>query len=217
MSLLNLLLFPILMALGLFESNGSGGDGAGDQPAASGKDAPPADGAKPDAAPDAKPDAKAEPLGEGGKAALEEERRARREEKRRADAAEAELNRIKEANQSESERAINAARKEGKEEADTRWSGIVRRTSVESALVAAGCSDPAIVSRAAEFANLNVNSETGEVEDLAATVQTFKNAHPTLFTARVPSGSVDQGARPTEQKPSTLADAVNQHYAGSPS
>jgi hypothetical protein len=205
MSFFNLLLLPFLLLSLLFKTDGPGADGGSGDPGAddSTKDDAAA-GAKPAGA---KPDTKDEPLGDGGKAALEAERVRARNEKKRADTAEAELQRLRDATQSESEKAINDAKKEAAAEERSKWVGVIRQTRVESALTAAGCSDPSIVSRATEFAELNV-TDTGEVEGLTATVDAFKAAHPTLFTARVPSGSADQGVKPTDDKPRTYEEAV---------
>lgn len=213
MTFLNFLLLPVLFLRLLFDGEGSSGDagGAGDPPAGDAKPTPPPTGAKP--AGDTKPDAKDDELGEGGKAALEAERVRARTEKRRADAAETELQRLRDATQSESEKAINDAKKEARTESDAKWSGIIRQVRVEGALIAAGCSDPAIASRATEFAELSVSDTTGEVEGLTATVEAFKAAHPTLFTARVPGGDADQGVRAHDAKPLTYEEAVQQQLA----
>lgn len=213
MTLLNLLLMPVLFLRLLFDGDGASGDagGAGDPPASDAKATPPPTGAKP--ADGAKPDAKDEELGEGGKAALAEERRQRAAERKRADAAETELLKLRDATQSESEKAVNDAKKEARAESDAKWSGVIRQVRVEGALIAAGCSDPAIASRATEFAELPISDTTGEVEGLTATVEAFKAAHSTLFTARVPGGDADQGVRAHDDKPLTYEEAVTRQLA----
>lgn len=198
MTALNLLLIPVLWLLGLFDGDGGGDAGtAGTTDGGSTKSSDSATktdaGTKTDTA--TKTDATADDLGEAGKRAIAEERKQRRAEKDRADAAEAELQRLRDATQSESEKAVNDAKKAGASEERAKWEGLIRRTRVESALTAAGCNDAAIASLASDFTDLKI-TDTGDVEDLTATVESFKTAHPTLFTARVPSGSADQGARP---------------------
>lgn len=56
-------------------------------------------------------------LGDAGKTALEAERRARREAEKQAKTAQAELTKLREATQSESEKALQAAKAEGRTEA----------------------------------------------------------------------------------------------------
>lgn len=213
MTFLNLLLLPFLAALGLFETAPPGDGGAG---GSAGNSQPPAtgDGQPPPASGDGDAKEGEDQLGDAGKRAIKAERDRATAEKRRADAAEAELQKVRAANQSEQEKAISDARKEGYDEATTKYEGLIRRATVESALTAAGSQDAAIASLAPDFATLAVNPDTGEVAGLDEAVKTFKAAHQTLFTARVASGSADQGAKPPAQnRPSSLEDAVNQHYA----
>lgn len=216
MTFLNLILIPLLWLLDLFETGDADVGNAGDPPAGEGKPAKPADASPAETKPDeAKPEPKDEPLGEGGKAALVKEREQRAAEKKRADAAEAELTKLREATQSESEKAINEAKKQATAEERNKWTGVIRQTRVESALMAAGCNDPSIAALAREFTDLKVTDE-GDIENLTATVEAFKKSHPTLFTARVASGSADQGAKPTgPNRPQTLESALDAHYAGS--
>jgi hypothetical protein len=210
--MLNLLLIPFLVALGLLDGEGAAaGDGKAGDGAAEG--AKPDDAAKPDDKAAAKPDTKPDEgeLGDAGKAALTAERKARRDAEARATAAEKERDALKTATQSESEKAISDAKKEAATEADAKWAGLIRRTKVEAAIAALG-GDP-VLADSREFADLKV-TDTGDVEELTATVDAFKAAHPTLFTARVPGGSADQGAKPPGgQKPATLQEAVEAHYA----
>ena len=207
MGWLNLLLLPVLAALGLFETTpggASGGEPATGEPA------------KPSVALPAEPPADTEPLGEGGKRALDEERRARRAEKARADAAEAELARVREAGQSDQEKAINDAKKQAAAEERTRWEGRAIRAEAKSALASAGAGDVSVAVAAFldEHRDLKVNDD-GEIEDLDKAVKAFKDAHKTLFTARVPSGSADQGAKPPDTKPRNLEDAISASLMGS--
>lgn len=229
MGLLNLLLFPVLAALGLFEtapaggatSGAPGGDAAGGSgttptppappatPAAQGGGATggadqgtpaPASGTKPDAGP------------AGGVEALRADLAGERDKRQ---AVERELEQLRNATKTDSEKALDAAKKEGRAEADGQWSGRVIRSEAKSALAAAGATDVGVAVAAFldEHRSLKVNDE-GEVEELAAKVTAFTKAHPTLFTARVPSGSGDGGATPPPPtKPAgSLEEALTRHY-----
>lgn len=137
-------------------------------------------------------------LGDAGKRALAAERTAAREARERAEAAERQLEELRTASQSDQEKALTQARKEGETTATQKWEALVRRTSVQAALQAAGSSDPAIVALAPEFAALKVTDEGG-VEGLADALEAFRSAHPTLFGAATPPpptpASADGGAR----------------------
>lgn len=215
MTFLNLLLLPVLFLRLLFDGEGAGGDtgDAGDPPTGEGKPAatPPADDKKQVAKPPSgSPESVLADL-----ARERDKRQAAESEAKRLQGVEGELQKLREASQSESEKAINDAKREATTEERGKWEGVIRQTRVESALIAAGCTDPEIVSRASVFADLKVTDQ-GAVEALTETVETFKTAHPTLFTARVPGGSADQGRRPdTDQKPTSLEGALEAHYSGS--
>lgn len=135
-------------------------------------------------------------LGEGGKSALQKERQAARDATARADAAEKELSDLKAAGQSDSEKAIAKARKEGADEVLTRVQTQVRSARVESALLAAGV-DPSLLdlaARADEFTGLKVTDD-GAVEGLADAIKTLKTARPVLFKAAPTAGTNDGGVR----------------------
>ena len=148
----------------------------------------------PPAAPETEPaTGTAEALGEGGKQALQQEREARKTAEKALAAATKRLTDLETAGKSEQEQAIIKAKAEGATEALTRAQAMVRRASVREALVAAGCTDPAIAARADEFGELAVD-EDGNVGGLVKAVGDFKGAHPTLFLARRPTGSADAGS-----------------------
>lgn len=147
-------------------------------------------------------------LGDAGKKALKAERDARRDAERRAQAAEKERDDLRAATQSDSEKAINEAKKAAAAEERGKWEGLIRRTRVESALTAAGCIDPSLASLAPDFADLKV-TDTGLVEDMDSVIEKFKTAHPRQFAATAPSGSADQGVKPNDNKrPKTLEESV---------
>lgn len=212
MALLNLILVPFLIALGLWEGEGGGDAGAaGDPPADSSK--------KPDAKPEpAKPDAGRA----GGEDALRADLAKERDKRQGLEAELGELRPLKQrleqleaANQTETEKAINAAKKEATTAERARWEGVIRAARVETALSAAGCTDPSVAALARDFSGLKVN-DNGDVENLTETVQAFKDAHPTLFTARVPGGQIDQGVQPDSDKPRTYEEAVTAYYTSRP-
>lgn len=177
--------------------------GAGAMPGQAGQQqptTPPPAGATPPAGttttPEAEPPATGEDaLGDAGKKALDAERDAREQAEKRAKAAEQELEKLRKAGQTEQEKALEAARDEARTEADSRWTGIVRRAQVERALIAAGISQSelALAAAAPDFDSLAL-SEEGRLEDLTKAVDTFKASHPALFAQAAPrNGSFDTG------------------------
>jgi hypothetical protein len=137
-----------------------------------------------------------EALGDAGKRILAEARRAAKDAEDRAKAAEQERDALRAATQTDHEKAIEAARKEASSEAEARWQGHVRRSSVRQALTAAGISHSELdlAANAPEFGALTV-SDTGDVEDLAKTVDAFKAHHPALFATTAPAPPGGQGVR----------------------
>lgn len=217
MALLNIL-FAIFTLLGRIDAGGSG-DGGNDGPVSGGDEPAKGDGAQTgDGAQDASKDDDT-PLGDAGKKALDQERAARRAAERRAREAEAEAERLRGATQTEQEKAIDDAKKTAAAEERIRWESRAIRAESKSALAAAGAGDVAVAVAAFldENRDLKVNDQ-GEIDDLDATVQAFKKAHPTLFTARVPGGSADQGAKPpADKRAGSLEEAYERHYTQRPS
>ena len=162
---------------------------AGATPVATG--ATPAQTAAPQTEPDASATEYPAGLGDAGKQALDRMKAAAKEAEARAKKAEHELEAIRAATQSESEKAIAAARKEGATEAAAKADARVRRSEVRRMLAAAGCVDVDIAARADDFAGLPV-SEDGDVEGLPKAVEAFKAAHASLFATRS-VGSPDAG------------------------
>lgn len=143
-----------------------------------------------------------EPLGDAGKGALQAERKAAREATKRAEAAERELEALRTANQSDQEKAIAAARKEGAAEAKAQADARVRRSEVRRVLATAGCVDVDIAAMAGDFSDLAV-TEDGDVEGLDKAVAEFQKAHPTLFGSKRPTGSADAGSTTSAGAPQT--------------
>lgn len=138
----------------------------------------------------------AEGLGDGGKKALESERKAAREALKRAETAEKELEKLRQASQSDQEKALDTARKEGAAEAAKAAAVRIRRAEVRRSLTAAGiqATELALAATASEFGDLEVDDE-GEVAGLDEAVNAFKAAHPSLFGKPAASGSMDGGVR----------------------
>lgn len=184
-------------------------DADGGTTSAGGSSAATTDATSKDAANSTTDDSGEAALGDAGKRALKAERDARREAERRAAAAEKERDDLRTATQSESEKAINDAKKQAATEERQKWEGLIRRTRVEAALATEGCIDPALAALAPDFADLKV-SDTGMLDGLDSTIEAFKKAHPRQFAATAPSGSVDQGVKPADntKKPKTLEESV---------
>jgi hypothetical protein len=126
--------------------------------------------------------------------------------------AEKELESLKAAGLSESEKAIANAKKEGAAEVTTRWSSQVRRSEVKAALTSEGINpnllDLAILADA--FSGLKVTDE-GEVEGLADAIKAFKAAKPDLFTRPAVPGTADGGTR---GKPGLTKEAIKNMTTG---
>ena len=179
---------------------------------------PQSEPAKPDAAqqpaaPTPPATGDAEPLGDAGKRALNEERTARRAAEKATETAAARIVELENASRTDQEKAVADALKEGEISERAKWHDTIRALRVEGALRDAGCTDPGIASRGAEFAPLKVKDD-GSVEDLDKTVEAFKAAHPTLFATGRPQGDFGNGQRGTGQpnEPATLGDSIAQHY-----
>jgi hypothetical protein len=133
-------------------------------------------------------------LGDAGKRAIDAERAKATAADKRAKAAEAELEKLRTATLSDTEKAIDQAKKDGAAEVLTRIHGQVRRSEVRTALISAGLT-PSLLSLAAksdEFEALKV-SDDGEVEGLDDAVAGFKKAHADLFGKPGIPGSFDTG------------------------
>jgi hypothetical protein len=136
-------------------------------------------------------------LGDAGKRALNEERTARRDAEERAKAFEKELAELRTANQTDSEKALEAAKKAGAGEVTERFHVQIRRSEVKAALTSAGIS-PSVMDLAVaapEFAALKINDE-GEVVGLEAAVDAFKKARSDLFVTKPTPRPGDTGLGP---------------------
>ncbi len=179
---------------------------AGATPVAAGATPAQTPPAEPVAAPQITPDPSAtdypDGLGDAGKQALDRMKATAKDAESRAKKAEKALADIQAASQSDSEKAIAAARLEGATEAGAKADARVRRAEVRAALTAAGCSAVDIVAKADEFAELEVD-EDGNVIGLDKAVAAVKAANASLFGAKRPTGSADAGSATSTGAPQT--------------
>lgn len=220
--------------------NGTNGSGTGATPGAGATPAQPAPnvssaGATPDPTNAGSPPAPATPpvtppatgddqLGDAGRRAIEAERAAARAADERARAAESELQKLREAGQSDAEKALTQARREAQAEERTKWQAHIRSAEVRSALRASGMTNDktlALAVQAPELAKLKVTDE-GSVEQLSEAIAAFKKDYPELFAAAAPGtpppppapgGAWDGAAGGGKPQPASLEDAIAAHYA----
>lgn len=208
------------------EGNQSGANGgnSGTTPPATGT--PPPAGATPAAAAGTKPatgdDSATDDstLGDSGKAAIREERRRAKEAEDRAKAAETELQQLREAGQSDQDKAITQARREGAAERDAHWKARIRAAEVRGALRGGGIVDDEALELALgarHFRDLKVDSETGSVDGLPEAVEAFRKTAPWAFkttsgtpTPGGPWGGAEGGNKTKE--PASLTEAIAAHY-----
>jgi hypothetical protein len=190
---------------------------AGAMPAAAGATPAQSTPVSPAAAPAEPATGDPDALGEGGKAAIVKERAAARAALDRATAAETELANLKTASQTETERAIAQAKKEGAESVSAKLNDRIRRSEARASLLAAGANaefvDLAV--NADEFKGLKVSAE-GEVEGLEEAIATFKKSHGGVFakaTAGAGSGDLGTGSGQGASQVAPGYDRLSQAYA----
>lgn len=159
--------------------------------------APPATGDDGKPAGDGKPDAD---LGDAGKAALAAERTAAKEAKARADALEAELTKLREASQTEQEKALAAAARDAEKRGREAVLGTVGTRLTEAAVVAYATgklADPSDALALADLSDVKVDADSLTVDDAAVrrAVDDLLKRKPHLAAKRT-NGSGDGGARP---------------------
>lgn len=144
-------------------------------------------------------------LGEGGRKALEAERKARRAAERAAKAATAEIEKIKEAQLDETERALVQARREAREEALAEVNSRVVKAEVKA--VATGkLNDPADALTFLDLSDFEVSEDgTVDTKAIAKAIDELVKTKPYLAAQRV-GGDVDGGAR---GKPTTSSGDMN--------
>lgn len=151
-------------------------------------------------------------LGDAGKRALDAMKAERNAALAAAKAAERELEQLKAASLSESEKAIAAARKAGADEVTERLHARVRRAEVKLALARAGAVPSLIedLANAAEFASLVID-DTDQVTGLDDALKAHRARVPDAYRAPATPGpgSVDGGPRaPGAPRATDLATAV---------
>jgi hypothetical protein len=151
-------------------------------------------------------------MGDAGKKALDAMKAERNAALAASKAAERELEQLRSANLSESEKAIADARKAGADEVTERLHARVRRAETKLALAAAGAT-PSLVedlANAAEFAALRID-EDDQVVGLDDAVKAHRARVPDAYRAPIAAGpgSVDGGPRaPGAPRATDLASAV---------
>lgn len=158
------------------DATGEGGDQAG-SPAAGG--GPAAEGS------DADP---AEALGDAGKKALQAERDARKAAEKKAKSAEAELAKLREAQMSEHEKAVEAARREGATETETRFQR--RLFAAEAKVAAAGkladptlLADPDVAKNLLGLDDIPMDGENIDSEAISKAIDQLVEKRPFLKAA----------------------------------
>ncbi|HYM82524.1 MAG TPA: hypothetical protein VEY67_00020, partial [Candidatus Dormibacteraeota bacterium] len=151
-------------------------------------------------------------LGDAGKRALDAMKAERNAALAASKAAERELEQLRTASLSETEKAIAAARKAGADEVTERLHARVRRAETKLALARAGAMSSLIedLANAAEFAALVVD-DADQVAGLDDAIKAHKARVPDAYRAPTSPGpgSVDGGARaPGAPRANDLASAV---------
>jgi hypothetical protein len=136
-------------------------------------------------------------LGESGQKVLREARQARREAEDRARAAEEERDALRAASQSDVERAIAKARRDGAAEVTSKFQSQLRTAGVKAGLVAAGINPELVdlVTRDDAFANLDVDDD-GAISGLDAAIATLRKSRPSAFAKSGDFGGGNRGATP---------------------
>ena len=179
--------------------------------------APPAPPATPPATPPAPPAPPATgdaELGEAGRKAIATERKAARDAQDALKAAQTELETLKAAGLTESEKAIKDAAKTATEVERAKWQSSIREVRVEAALRVAGASNEkllALALRSDLISTLTVDA-AGKVEGLDKAVEQLKADIPEMFAAQTPGGPTrgPQTGNPPAAK--SLEAAVAAHY-----
>ena len=190
--------------------------GASVPPAPPANPAPPAPPVTPPAPPAPPATGDDDPaLGEGGKKAIAAERKAAREEKARADALATELETLKAAGLSESEKATKEAVRAAEAAERAKWQTSIRTVRVEAALRVAGATNETLLDLALKsdiIAALKVD-DAGKVVDLDKAVEQLKKEIPEMFAPTGP-GTVTRGPQTAPGTGATTLDgAIAAHYS----
>ena len=180
--------------------------------------ATPAQSAPSDGAPSTTPPtppATGEPeIGEAGRRAIAAERKTAKEAQDALRAAQTELDALKAAGLSESEKAVKEATNAATAAERAKWQTSIRAVRVEAALRVAGATNETLLDLALRsdlISALKVD-EAGKVTDLDKAVEQLKKDIPEMFVSPVP-GSPTRGVQtgqPTGAK--DLESAITAHY-----
>lgn len=151
-------------------------------------------------------------LGEGGKKALDDERRARKEAEREAKAAKDELDKLRAATMSDSEKAIAEAKAEGRKEALSEANARLVRAEIKSA-AAGKLADPQDAAHFLGDLNRFVDDK-GDIreKDITTAIDELVKSKPYLSRK---SGSADGGQRGNGTEPSDMNDLIRQRMGRS--
>jgi hypothetical protein len=185
------------------EDAGSGGDAGNGDSSGGGGDAGQGDAGQ---GPDGE-------LGETGEAALRAERKRAAEAERRAKAAERERDQLRASQLSESERAVEQAKRDASEATRTELLGTVGRRLTESAVLAYATgklADPTDAVALAELDGITVDAEDLTVDQAAVrkAVDELLKRKPHLAAGKRSPGSADQGPRGGAADPASDAFPV---------
>lgn len=153
--------------------------------------------APPAETPPAAPAEETDDLGDAGKKALAAERTAAKAAEKRAKAAESELEKLRLANASESEKALAAAKAEGRTEALTVANGRLLRAEVKAA--AAGVlQDPDDAVSMIDLEQFEIDDDGNvDIKAITAEVQRLAKAKPYLAAGAKPTALPGGGATPS--------------------
>jgi hypothetical protein len=174
----------------------------------------PSDGAPPTTPPT--PPATGEPeIGEAGRRAIAAERKTAKEAQDALKAAQTELETLKAAGLSESEKAVKEATNAATAAERAKWQTSIRAVRVEAALRVAGATNETLLDLALRsdlITALKVD-EAGKVTDLDKAVEQLKKDIPEMFVTPVPGGPTRgvQTGQPAGAK--DLESAIAAHYA----
>lgn len=162
------------------------------------------------------PPATGEPeIGEAGKKAIAAERKAAKEAQDALKAAQTELETLRAAGLSESEKAIKEATSAATAAERAKWQTSIRAVRVEAALRVAGATNETLLDLAlrSDLISALKIDEAGKVTDLDKAVEQLKKEIPEMFVKAGP-GTVTAGAQtgqPAQAK--DLESAIAAHYA----
>jgi hypothetical protein len=174
----------------------------------------PSDGAPPTTPPTPPATGELE-IGEAGRRAIAAERKSAKEAQDALRAAQTELETLRAAGLSESEKAVKEATNAATAAERAKWQASIRSVRVESALRVAGATNETLIDlslRSDLISALKVD-EAGKVTDLDKAVEQLKKDIPEMF-AKAGPGTVTAGAQtgaPAQAK--DLESAIAAHYA----